>query len=128
MCFYTRRYCKLLQGSTLALLKSIDFRDSEASCDQFPQALLDLRDEVRIAPNNLNVLVAQIREIICREWQSGDPARINVKCDLLAQFHRSCLVDEKVLPRAPRTLVLSLGGGVEDDCKAYIAFTSSRRT
>ncbi len=36
------------------------------------------------------------------------------------------LVDEKILTRAPRAVIVYLGRGVEDDCKACIALTASR--
>jgi hypothetical protein len=41
------------------LADNIDFHDSEASCDQFPQPLLYLDDEMWIAPNHLSGLVVQ---------------------------------------------------------------------
>ena len=87
----------------MAVLDKIDFRDSEASCDQFLQSMFDLCDKVRIAPNRRNGLVAQPREIIPRERHTRDPARIDVTCDLLAMFRRPRLADEKILAgrRAP---------------------------
>ena len=104
--------------STFAILKPAAI-NSLSRCSTF-------MTKARIAPNRRNGLAAQPREIIRRERQTGDPARVDVKCDLLAQFYCPSLADQKILARALRTLVLSPGCCVEDDCKACIALTPSR--
>jgi len=79
-------------------------------------------------PLNRNGNSSHFRKVVCRERQARNPACIDLKCGLLTQFNGPRVADEKILTRAPRAVIVHLGRGVEDDCKACIALTSGRGT
>jgi len=105
---------------------SIDPRDFDAAGDQLSQSLFDFRYKLWVATAHANGISSHFGKVICGKGQACNPARIDLKRSLLTQFPGSCLINKKVLPRAPCPFINRLGCRVENDSKACVALAAGR--